>query len=184
MLSAESSIPDPGSDARIHLPIEGHTRWPFIMRVLAFGSVVTVLMLAIIYILLLSPSGSPIRPEIMFVGLFLLLLSELIVVRFLIIPASGDYGRFRISATKVDLFPLSRYGFSVLPDPAIVPITDYKGVALRVGDGRQGMYYTVFLNHPRRSMTIHIRSFETKAQAETFARTLADTLGLRYIPQE
>lgn len=181
---SESGIPGPGSDPHIYLPIEGRTKWPFIMRVMAFGSAVTVMVLAIIYTLLLAPTGSTFRPEIIFVGLFLLLLCELMTMRYLIIPMRGNYGRFRIGKNRVDLYPLSRYGFTVLPEPESAPITDYKGVSLAVGDGHQGMYYNVFLTHAKRSKTICIRSFATKAQAGTFARTLADTLGLNYIPPE
>ncbi len=175
---------DTGTQARIHLPIEGHTRWPFIMRVMVFGSVVSVMMLAIIFTLFLAPDATDPPSALIIGGLFVLMAAELIVLRLVIIPLNGDFGRFRIGNTKVDLFPLSRTGLSVLPEPISVVITAYKGVALRVGNGRNGMYYDVFLNHPKRSQTIHIRSFETKAQAETFARELSGTLGLRFIPQE
>lgn len=175
---------DTGTAARIHLPIEGHTKWPFVMRVVAFGSVVTVLMLAIIFTLFLAPDATEPPSMTIITGLVFLMMVELAVLRLVIIPFNGDYGRFRFTDTKVDLFPLSRTGFTVLPEPVSVVMTAYKGVALRVGNGRHGMYYDVFLNHQKRSHTIHIRSFETKEQAETFARALADALGLRFIPQQ
>jgi hypothetical protein len=152
---------------------------------MAFGSVATVLMMGIIYLLLLSSPDSSVNPVLLLVGVLLLLFSELLLVRFIVIPFSGDYGRFRITDTKVDLFPLSRFGFSVLPDPVATVISHYSGVALRVANGRQkGMYYDVFLDHPQRSKTILIRSFPNKAQAADFARELAQTLGLKFIPLE
>lgn len=170
------------TDPHIHLPVEGRTRWPFVMRVMAFGSAATFLLFSIIYFLLLAPQGDSVQPQAILVGLFFLLFSELVFVRFLIIPAQGDYGRFRITDTRVDFFPLSRYGFSVLTEPEVILLSEFTGISLRVGTGRGGMYYDVFFNHPERRRTIKIRSFETKAAAEFFARTLADTIGVKFLP--
>lgn len=174
---------DTGSEARIHLPIEGHTRWPFIMRVMAFGSVVTVLGLGVMVMLFLVPHDSGINPVLLMGGVFLFLLAELAVMRFAVIPLLGDYGRFRIAGVQVDLFPLSPSGFSVIDTPVSLPITAYKGVALKVANGQEnGVHYDVFLDHAQRSKTIRVRGFTQKQPAEDFARVLAETLGVRFLP--
>lgn len=181
-LSPESGIPLQTDNSRLHLPIEGVTAWPYLLRLIAAGSFVMIMLLAFILTLLIPPEQLQVNPEQLLIGLTGLLVFEIVIVRRLIVPMNGDYGRYRINEGKVDFYPLSTLGLSVLTRTQSVPIIDFNGVEVQIMAGRGSeTKYMVALMHPERSNMIRIRAFTSRSEAEDYARNLAAALSLPVI---
>ena len=179
----ESGVPASQSTARIHLPIEGYTAWPQVMRLVAIASFVLIMLLACTMLLLVPEDSLNIRLEDLMIGLMVFLLFEMVLVRCLIIPRNGDYGRFRISEGRVDFYPLSTLGLSIQSRTQSVPVADFDGIAVQILEGRDGnaAKYEVLMVHPKRSNLIRIRYIASRGEAEDYARALADELKLPVI---
>lgn len=61
-LSPESGIPLQTDNSRLHLPIEGVTAWPYLLRLIAAGSFVMIMLLAFILTLLIPPEQLQVNP--------------------------------------------------------------------------------------------------------------------------
>ena len=182
LLSPESGIPLPADNARFHLPIEGVTAWPFLLRLIAVGSFVTVMLLAFILTLLIPPEQLQLNPELLLIGLTGLMVFEIVLVRRLIVPMNGDYGRYRINENKVDFYPLSTLGLTVMTRPESVPIIDFSGIDVQIMSGKGSeTKYMVTLIHPQRANMIRVRAFTSRTEAEDYARGLAAALSLPVI---
>ena len=166
----------------ITLPIEGATAWPFVIRLIAFASVFIVAVLASIFTLLIPAEELGLQPDKLLAVLGAVLVFEVVLVRRLIVPLNGDYGRYRIARDKVDFYPLSTLGMRVLPEPETVPLANFKGVAVQTIEAKDTVTrYSASLVHPKRSRTIRVRMFLMKPEAEEYARQLADALSLKMI---
>ena len=163
----------------ITFPIEGHTVWPNIMRLMVVGSVVTAILLSLALMLVIPPEHLHIHPRKLVIALTCLILFELVVVRKLIIPLNGDYGRYRIDKTHVEYYPLSTIGMSVLHRTEHIPASDFKGVAIQGVILRDGLSrYYVSLIHPQQSNSIRIKIFSSHTEAMEYATALAAALSL------
>lgn len=168
-----------GSEARIHLPIEGQTAWPFILCLIAFGSVVTVGILTILLMVIIPAEAQAFDPALLLTGMVAFVLLEIFIVRYGVIPRNGDYGRYRIVQGRVDLYPLSFLGLKILTEPTGIPMEDYSGVVIESAkDKRYGDSFAVTLAHPKRACMVRIRRFSTLVDAENYARALAEILSL------
>lgn len=95
---------------------------------------------------------------------------------------NGDYGRYRINESKVDFYPLSTLGLSVLTRTQSVPIIDFNGIEVQIMAGKGSeTKYMVTLMHPERSNMIRVRAFISRSEAEDYARNLAAALSLPVI---
>lgn len=181
-LSRESGIPDGTDNARIHLPIEGYTAWPQLLRLVAMGSVITVLMISFI-LTLFGPTAVAVNVHALIIGLVSVVLFEMVIVRRLIIPMNGDYGRYRISDSRVDLYPLTTMGLSVTTRPQSIPMQDFDGITVQTMSVKGSeTKYMVTLMHPQRANMVRVRPFTARVEAEKFARALADEVSLKVIP--
>lgn len=166
-----------GSEARVHLPIEGQTAWPFILCLIAFGSLVTVGILTIILMVVVPADAQIVDPVTLLGAILGFMLFEIIIVRRVVIPRNGDYGRYRILQGRVDLYPLSLLGLKILPEPTSVNISEYSGIIVeKAQDKRYGESFAVTLAHPKRSRIVRIRRFSKLVEAESYARALAEVL--------
>lgn len=180
-LSRESGIPNGVDTSRIHLPIEGYTAWPQLLRLVAAGSFITVLMISFI-LTLFGPTSTSVNVEALIIGLVCVVLFEMVIVRRLIIPMNGDYGRYRISEGRIDLYPLSTMGLRVLTRPQSIPMEDFDGVTVQTMAVKGSeTKYMVTVMHPQRSNMVRVRSFAARSEAEIFARALADKTSLKII---
>lgn len=181
-LSRESGIPEATDTTRIHLPIEGYTAWPQLLRLVAAGSGLTILMLSFILSRAFTSAETKIDPQMLLLGLVCAVIFEIVIVRRLIIPMNGDYGRYRINEGRVDLYPLSAFGMKVLTRPESIPMQDFSGVTVQTMavKGSQTKY-TVTLMHPQRANMVRVRPFSSRVEAENYARALADALSLDVI---
>lgn len=181
-LSRESGIPDSIDNARIHLPIEGYTAWPQLLRLVAAGSVITVLMISFI-LTLFGPTSTAVNADMLILGLVSVVVFEMVIVRRLIIPMNGDYGRYRISDGRVDLYPLSTLGLRVMARPQSIPMQDFDGITVQTMAVKGSeTKYMVTLMHPQRANMVRVRPFTARIEAENFARALADKVSLKVIP--
>jgi hypothetical protein len=181
-LSRESGIPTSIDSARVHLPIEGYTAWPQLLRLVAAASVITVLMISFI-LTLFGPTAVAINVQALIIGLVCVVVFEMVLVRRLIIPMNGDYGRFRISDGRVDLYPLTTMGLSVTTRPQSIPMQDFDGIAVQTMAVKGSeTKFMVTLMHPQRANMVRVRSFTARIDAEKFARALADEVSLKVIP--
>lgn len=187
-MSDTSVTPEEGSRPEgylfpvIKLPIEGHTVWPNIMRLMVVGSVVTAILFSLVFMLMIPLEQLSIKPEILLIGLTCVIMFEIVVVRGLIIPLNGDYGRYRINATHVDYYPLSTLGLTVLHRVESIPLMDFSGVAIHTAILRDGMTrYYVVLVHPQQSNSIRLRLFNSHIEAGAYAEALAKALSTHVI---
>ncbi len=182
-LSQDGGMLNGNVDAvQIDLPVEGQTAWPQLLRLVAIGSVMMVSMLSFILVLLFSPSEMKIDPQSLMLGLASVVIFEIVIVRRLIIPMNGDYGRWRINVGHVDLYPLSTLGMTVQARPQSIPIGDFSGVAVQsMAVKGSATKYIVTLMHPQRANMVRIRHFDTKVDAESYARMLANKITLPVI---
>ncbi|MDB5491382.1 MAG: hypothetical protein JWO78_1231 [Micavibrio sp.] len=180
--SADGKRPEGYLFPVIKLPIEGHTVWPNIMRLMVVGSVVTAILFTLVFMLMIPLDQLNIKPQILLTGLTCIILFEIVIVRGLIIPLNGDYGRYRINATHVDYYPLSTLGLTVLHRVESIPVVDFKGVAIQPAILRDGMTrYYVVLMHPQQSNSIRLRLFNSHTEAATYAEALAGALSIHFI---
>ena len=181
-LSPESGIPLQTDNAQLHLPIEGVTAWPYLLRLIAVGSFVTIILLAFVLTLLIPPDQLHLDPEQLLIALTGLLVFEIVIVRRLIIPMNGDYGRYRIGENKVDFYPLSTMGLTTMTRPESVPIIDFNGIEVQTMAGKGSeTKYMVTLVHPQRSNMVRVRAFTSRMESEDYARELAAALSLPVI---
>jgi hypothetical protein len=170
------------SGGDISFPVEGATAWPFVIRLIAFASVFIVAVLTSIFTLLIPPEDLGVQPEKLLAVLGAVLVFEVVLVRRLIVPLNGDYGRYTITRDKVDYYPLSTLGMRVLPEPETIPLAHFKGVSVQTIEAKDSVTrYSASLVHPKRSRTIRVRMFLAKPEAEEYARRLADALSLKMI---
>jgi hypothetical protein len=180
-LSRESGIPGSIDNARIHLPIEGYTAWPQLLRLVAAASFITVLMASFV-LTLFGPTSAAVNVQALILGLVCVVIFEMVIVRRLIIPMNGDYGRFRISDGRVDLYPLTTLGLSVTTRPQSIPMQDFDGVTVQTMAVKGSeTKFMVTLMHPQRANMVRVRHFTARIEAEKFARALADELSLNVI---
>lgn len=163
----------------VKLPIEGHTVWPNVMRLLVVGTFVSGLLLALVIILMIPPEQLSINPDRLLMGLTCVVIFEVIVVRLLIIPSNGDYGRFRINQTNVEYYPLSPLGLKVMPRAQTIPLTDFRGLMVQKALFRDGItrFHTVLV-HPQASNSIRVRLFTDESEAKAYIDALAKQLSI------
>lgn len=180
----DSGIPANQSSARLHLPIEGYTAWPQIMRLVAIASFVLVMLLACTLLLLIPQENINVQMDKLLLALAAFLIFEMVIVRCLIIPMNGDYGRFRINEGHVDFYPLTTLGLGVQTRTQSVPVVDFDGVAVQALEAQHGApaRYAIMLVHPKRANLVRIRYTPSRSEAENYARTLAEALSLPVIP--
>jgi len=100
----------------------------------------------------------------------------------LIIPVSGDYGRYRINQTNVEFYPLSTLGMKVMPRAQTIPLSDFSGVRVQpamFSDGIARVYVT--LVHPQSSNSVRIKLFSAEAEAKAYADNLAKVLSTQIL---
>lgn len=187
-MSSASVTPEEGKKPEgylfpvIKLPIEGLTVWPNIMRLMVVGSVVTAVLFTLVFMLMIPLEQLSIKPDSLLIGMTCVILFEIVIVRALIIPLNGDYGRYRINATHVDYYPLSTLGLTVLHRVESIPVVDFKGVAIYPAILRDGMTrYYVVLVHPKVSNSIRLRIFNSHIEANAYADALAKALSTTFI---
>ncbi len=165
------------------LPMEGHMAWPFIIRLIIFASVFVVAVLASIFIMMMPEGTSITQMETLAMAFAVVLLFEVVIVRRLIVPLNGDYGRYIITASNtVEFYPLSALGVSVKDKPETVPISDFSGVSVEILETKGAVTrYSVTLLHPKRSRIVRIRNYLLKSEAEDYARNLAQLLSLKVL---
>jgi hypothetical protein len=168
-----SSLASPTS--RVHFPIEGHSPWVNVLRMMVFGSAATGLVVAGF---LLSDPGFQ-HAGIVLPVLAGLLIAEFFAVRALIIPRNRDYGRFRITERRIELFPLTPFGLGVAHEPNSLFPSEYEGVSIDLQKGTS--LYCVTLIHANRSKNLTARTFANDNDARDYAIALADALGLKVI---
>ncbi len=180
----DSGIPANQSSARLHLPIEGYTAWPQIMRLVAIASFVLVMLLACTLLLLVPEQNIHVKLDSLLLALSAFLIFEMVIVRCLIIPMNGDYGRFRINESHVDFYPLTTMGLSVQARTQSIPVVDFDGIAVQALEAQHGAptRYGIVLMHPKRANLIRIRYTTSRSEAENYARSLAEALSLPVIP--
>jgi len=180
--SAEGKRPEGYLFPVIKLPIEGDTVWPNIMRLMVVGSVVTAILFTLVFMLMIPLEQLRIKPNILIIGLSCVIMFEVVIVRALIIPLNGDYGRYRITATHVEYNPLSTLGLTVLKRVESIPLVDFKGVAIQPAILRDGLtQYYVVLVHPQQSNSIRLRLFNSHIEANAYAEALAKALSTTVI---
>lgn len=166
----------------VKFPIEGHTVWPNIMRLMVVGSVVTGILFSLVFMLMIPPEQLRIDPQRLFLGLTCVILFEIVVIRRLVIPMGGDYGRYKITQTSVDYNPLSTLGLTVLKSVESIPVANFKGVAIQPAILRDGITrHYVTLVHPQQSNSIKLRLFNSHVEAGAYAEALAKALSLNVI---
>jgi hypothetical protein len=169
----------------VKFPIEGHTIWPNIMRLLTVGSIVGGVLLVFVLLLLVSDEQVYVTQHQIIriiLGLACFVIFELVIVRQLIIPMNGDYGRYRVNADKVEFYPLSTLGMKTLPRIETVPMADFKGIAIQPTIFRDGISrYYVTLVHPQQSLSIRLKLFNSHVDANAYAEVLAQALKTKVI---
>jgi hypothetical protein len=80
-LSRESGIPGSIDNARIHLPIEGYTAWPQLLRLVAAASFITVLMASFV-LTLFGPTSAAVNVQALILGLVCVVIFEMVIVRW------------------------------------------------------------------------------------------------------
>lgn len=180
--AADVKRPDAYLFPTIKLPIEGLTVWPNIMRLMVVGSVVTAILLTLVFMLMIPPEQLRIDPDRLVLSLTCIILFEIVVIRRLVIPLNGDYGRYRIHADRVEYYPLSTLGLTVLHRTESIPVVDFKGVAIQPAILRDGItQYYVVLVHPQISNSIRLRIFNSHVEANAYAQALAKALSINVV---
>lgn len=176
------AIPEHDLFPVIKLPIEGDTVWPNIMRLMLVGSVVTGILLVLFFQVMLPPERLSINPEKLLAGLTGLIFFEMAIIRRLIIPMNGNYGRYRINEKTVELYPLSTLGFKTMPKPQTLPMEDFKGVVIQPMIFRDGVSrYYVTLAHPRPANSIKVKLFSSHIDANAYAEALSIELNTKIL---
>lgn len=171
------------STARVHLPIEGYTGWPQVMRLVAIASFVLVMLLACTMLLLVPEESLNVQLDDLMVGLGVFLIFEMVLVRCLIIPMNGDYGRYRITADRVDFYPLSTLGLGIQSRTQSLPVADYDGIAVQALEGPgEATLYAIVMVHAKRANIIRIRHTKQRSEAQDYAHALAGELKIPVIP--
>ena len=177
-----ADIPENNLFPVVNLPIQGETIWPNLMRLLTVGSIVGGIMVSLILMLMIPEEQLRIDPAKLVAILTCLILFELVIVRQLIIPINGDYGRYRVNKDKVELYPLTTLGMGVKAYVENIPMADYKGISITPVIFRDGMSrYYVTLTHPQQSNSIRVKLFNSHVDANAYAYVLAQVLNLKVI---
>ncbi|WP_435641518.1 hypothetical protein [Micavibrio aeruginosavorus] len=168
-----SSLASPTS--RVHFPIDGQSPWVNVLRMMVFGSAATGLVVA--GFLLSDPDFQ--HAGIVLTVLAVLLVTEFVAVRALIIPRTRNYARFRITERRIEIFPLTPSGLGAAREPDALFPTEYVGVSVDLQKGTD--LYCVTLIHTNRSKNLPARTFANDNDARDYAIALADALGLKVI---
>lgn len=171
------------SSSGIRFPIEGETPWPGLIRVVTFGSFVCIVLALLVLLIIVPPGALGFSQERLMLGLTCVFAFEVVIIRRLIVPMNGDYGRFRINPRYIDLYPLTALGLRVHSRSQQVSAADYKGVridtmAAKGSDAR----YIVTLVHPERANMIQVKIFSTLDDAKAYAGELAAAMNLPVLP--
>lgn len=170
------------TDPQPHFPIEGRSPWVFILPLLAAGSVIAMLTMALV-LGGFNENGFSRDTQMILCGVALFLVTEFLFIRFGVAPRLSNYGRYRIYEHKVDFYPLSASGFGVASRPEHVPISKFKGVSSFVVEtGGRVIGAGVFLIHPEKSRTLALKSFVNVEDARSYAQSLADAMHISVIP--
>lgn len=170
--------------ARLHFPIEGHSIWPVILWMLLFSSIAAIFTLGVT-LNIFQISGLPLDKNAMtgLVAGFLVL--EYLAVLKLIVPNLTDYGRYRIYPDRVDFYPLVLLGLGVTEQAKPEPVSAFSGVRITISVSKdKPTFYRVDLVHPGKGKTLKLKYFMSMADAQLYARELADTMKLPMIQQD
>lgn len=168
--------------ARVDFPLEGESRWVAVMRVLAIGTLLAILVLGGVYHFLAGDRSFAANQQLLmiFSGIVLLLLIEYFIFLKVVIPRQAAYGRFLLHRDKVEFFPLTALGLGVRKDSVKVQINSFIGITTsRVTDKKGRVSYAAFLIHGSdKGKSIKVRSFSEPVEAEKFALVLGKAVNL------
>ncbi len=163
------------------LPIEGESKWVMVMRLLAFGTLTGLLVIAAVFHFLSGDNSFVESQQIgmMLGGLVFLLILEYFVFLFVVIPRQADYGRYEIHRDRVDYYPLTALGLGISSSPRPERLSRFMGITTgrMQGSKKAGTQYAVYLVHGQeKGKNIVIRTFSDPMDAEKFATVLAARL--------
>lgn len=178
--TSATSLNSPTS--RTNFPIEGESKWVFIMRMIAMMTIAILLIIGGGYQLFGSDSSFIESQQILFVcgGIVLILLAEYFVFLKIVIPRQANYGRYVVNQEGVTYYPLSTLGFSCLENPEEELISKFMGITTRkIKSKKNDSRYAVYLVHKTdKGKTINLTDFSNMQEASQFATILAQDLGI------
>jgi len=173
--------------APLDFPIEGESRWVYVMRALAFSTLGAVAVIGAVFHFLAGQDSFVETQQIAMIlsGIVFLLVFEYFVFLKIVIPGQADYGRYVIYPHKVEFYPLTAMGLGNGTRGETETMGKFMGITTGPVTDRKGrLSYAVYLVHStKKGRTIKLANFPETARAEKYAAELGEVMNINVVPR-